>query len=221
MSSFSSSFDLCSAHSEDYDEFMEEIRLEEGEKRQNDEKRPQKFLSYFENQKNNENSIFNLPGVEFVKYSHKKIKFTFRPSRVADLVSARIVFVVSLKYRVRFWMVNHDYLPVNCKWNVYNIFFAEHRGTRYFRYGDDSVPDAICEIWRILYNWAQRDSDLREEKFCRYFMNEDVYIDEDDEELFLSEIEVEELKRKRDEIWKRMLPPPPKHSTIRTRRRLQ
>lgn len=44
--------------------------------------------------------------------------------------------------------------------------------------------------------------------FQSYLNGEDVELDSDDEELFVSPHDVEERRRKRDEILKRMIPPP-------------
>ncbi|KAK4873537.1 hypothetical protein RN001_015566 [Aquatica leii] len=208
MSTGSDCFDLCLEELEDHDEYIANLQEDEEIKREYDIERPNKFQSYFDDYKNDLESIFNLPGMHFIRYTHKKIKFSFRPSLVAEMVSAKLIFIISLKYRMGYWMVKREYVPVNYMWKICKLFYTTTSFTSHFRFTDDNIPIGIEEIWKVLCNWALNEDSFRKEKRKRYRRGEDVYIDEDDEELFLSETEVQDLHKRRSKIWKRMLPPP-------------
>ncbi|KAF5300990.1 hypothetical protein FQR65_LT19285 [Abscondita terminalis] len=188
-------------------DYVANVRQDDEEKRSYNIERPAKFEAYFENNKDDPNSIFNLPGVNFIRFTHKRIKFSFRPSSVAEMVSAKHIFIISLKYRMGYWMVKRDHVPANYKSKIYKLFDTTIFCTSHFRFTDENVDVAVQEIWKILCKWAFNDDIFRREKYKRYQNGEDVYLDEDDEELFLSETEVRDIRRRRSEIWKRMLPP--------------
>ncbi|KAB0792348.1 hypothetical protein PPYR_14307 [Photinus pyralis] len=193
---------------ENYDEYLAKIGAEEEELRLYDLQRPHKFETYLERERNIADSIFNLPALKCLKFTHRKLKFAFTPSEVAQFVSKRLVFIISLKYRMGYWMVKRDYLPVNYKWRIYKLFYTSGRPS-HFRFTDENIVEAVHQMWKILCEWAAQDEEFRRRKRDRYRNGEDLFLDEHDEELFLSEGEVEELHRKRNAIWERMLPPKP------------
>ncbi|KAF2903838.1 hypothetical protein ILUMI_02336 [Ignelater luminosus] len=193
----------------------EKREKEKEEARQTELERGKEFQEYYENNKDKENSIFNLKGINFIRFTSKRIKFSFQPCRVARLVCKRVMFFISLRYRKGSWLIKRDSIPANYKRRIYSLFYTNGS----FRFDDESIPYGIVEIWRILKTWAKSEDQFRKLKYQRYKAGEDVYIDTDDEDLFLSDTEIEELHRKREIIWNRMLPPDSEvPSRLRTRR---
>ncbi|XP_018567698.1 uncharacterized protein LOC108908229 isoform X2 [Anoplophora glabripennis] len=148
--------------------------------------------------------IFQLPGLTFLKFTHVKIKFCFEPCKVVTLVKKDVKFYCSLGYnkKFKFWSVRRDSFPVNYKLRIYNIFYGGP-----FSVTDETVQDAIYRTYIKLELWAKEEETYRQQKFLKYQNDEDVELDSDDEELFLTEDERKELQAKRERVLKRMVIP--------------
>jgi len=206
MTSDSSYYETTYSEDERYEQYKREKQRQQIEEaRRLDQEREQFFEDFYENNKNKKRSIFNLKGINFIKFTHKRIKFSFQPCRVARLVSTRVIFYITLRYRKKNWLLKRDSIPANYKLKIYSLFYTNGS----FSLTDDNIKEGIWEIWKILRKWAQKEHLLRQAKYQRYQNGEDVYLDKDDEDLFLSDTEIEELHEKREAIWERMLPPAP------------
>ncbi|XP_018324642.1 uncharacterized protein LOC108736644 [Agrilus planipennis] len=195
--------------------YSEEERIEEYLKKRKErrikeyneieENRKTLFQTYYEAEIRKADSLFNQPGIAFIRFNHKKIKFSFTPCEVVDYVSCRVIFYVSLRYRNNHWLILRDTIPANYKMPVYKKFYKGNS----FR-SDDDIMKGIMYIYILLMEWAKEHSNFRLEKFKRYKSGEDVFLDSDDEEIFLSQEEISELHAKREAVLKRMVAPSPK-----------
>lgn len=139
----------------------EKKERETEEARQTELEREEEFKDYYETNKDKDNSIFNLKGINFIRFTPKRIKFSFQPCRVARLVCKRVMFFVSLRYRKGSWLIKRDSIPANYKRKIYSLFYTNGS----FRFHDESIPYGIVEIWRILKSWAKCEDQFRKLKY--------------------------------------------------------
>ncbi|KAJ8919918.1 hypothetical protein NQ315_006447 [Exocentrus adspersus] len=182
----------------------QQLRHEKDEERtsqvQLEEERKEQFEEAFAEK---EHEIFHLPGLTFLKFTHLKVRFYFEPSKVATRVSKKVKFYCTLKYykRYGFWNVRRNSIPFPYKKRIYPMFYRDGS------VDDDDLPTVILRIYIQLKAWAQKEEEYRIRKFERYQNGEDVFLDSDDEELFLTEEERRELHDKRMKVLQRMIPP--------------
>ncbi|VEN35469.1 unnamed protein product [Callosobruchus maculatus] len=101
------------------------------------------------------------------------------------------------------WMNKRDSFPSNYKRKIYSIF----NDGMYCLVSDEDVLPRITMIYKQLLIWASKYEKMKEEKYHKFKNGEDVELDEEDEELFLSAKEKYELTKKRNRILRRMVPP--------------
>ncbi|RZC35313.1 hypothetical protein BDFB_004310 [Asbolus verrucosus] len=147
--------------------------------------------------------IFTLPGLKFHAFRHTKIKFSFEPSKISNLVVKSVIFYISLIYKGNNWRVKRDSLPGNYKWKIYKLFYNQ----TFFAIDDENIFQVLMKIYEIMVTWTKNEENFRLDKFERYKKNEDVELDSDDEQLFLSENERVQIFQKKLKILRRMLPP--------------
>lgn len=110
----------------------------------------------------NSERIFHLQGLKFLKFSHKKVKFMFEPSKLVTFVSKRVVFFCSLKYWEKYecWSVKRDSFPANLKWKIYQTFYDDI----YYTVDDELLLSAIQKIYNHLERWSNEEEKFRLEK---------------------------------------------------------
>nr|CAH7729594.1 unnamed protein product [Callosobruchus chinensis] len=101
------------------------------------------------------------------------------------------------------WMIKQDSFPSNCKQRIYSIF----NDGKYCLISDEDILPRIMMIYKHLLIWSSKYEKMKEEKYRKFKNGENVELDEEDEELFLSTKERNELKEKRERILRRMIPP--------------
>ncbi|KAL3288541.1 hypothetical protein HHI36_002981 [Cryptolaemus montrouzieri] len=140
--------------------------------------------------------------MHFYSFTHLKIKFGFNPSEVA-YVSKRIKFICILKYTGRFWTLGRNTIPANSKETIYEIFLKGVTIT------DKKILAAIDQIHSIFIEWSEEHERFRKRKFRKYEKGELEFfdLDSEDEELYLSQDQRDELRHKRERILNRMIPP--------------
>lgn len=162
-----------------------------------DLKRKKVFEDMFTNQ---DEHIFHLKGLTIINFNHNKVKCMFVPSKIVKYVSCKVVFYCTLIYLAKYnnWCIKRDSFPVNYKWQIYPLFY---------KVDDMSLLTVIEKIYSRLVLWSKREETFRLEKFKKCQNGEDVYLDSDDEELFLNGEERLKLHKKRAEVLNRMIPP--------------
>ncbi|KAJ3662688.1 hypothetical protein Zmor_007023 [Zophobas morio] len=157
----------------------------------------------FENYAKEDLPIFKLPGIKFHTFRHLKIKFSFEPSKITAFVNKNVKFFISLKYNGKYWRVKRSSFPLTCNRKIYPVF-----NDQYFIVDDENILTAITKMYQFLVEWKDNEEEFRLEKYERYKKGEeDVELDSDDEQLFLSQNERVALYQKRIKVLKRMLPP--------------
>ncbi|XP_044255549.1 uncharacterized protein LOC123005719 [Tribolium madens] len=157
----------------------------------------------FEDFAKSDSEIFDLPGVKFHRFRHTKIKFSFHPASFTNLVNPNVIFYISLKHVGTYWGVKRDSLPSNFKWRIYSLFYDENSEVN-----DDNILSTIMIIHERLKLWAQNEEEFRKDKFERYKKgDEDLELDSDDEQFFLTQDERNERLQKKVKILLRMIPP--------------
>ncbi|EFA13031.1 hypothetical protein TcasGA2_TC010561 [Tribolium castaneum] len=147
--------------------------------------------------------IFRLTGLKFHTFRHSKIKFSFHPASVTNFVNQNVRFYVSLKYAGRHWRLKRDSLPANFKWKIYSLFYSRN----FFEIDDENILATLLKIYELLVLWTQKEEQYRVDKFQRFKEGEDVELDSDDEQFFLSQSERNERLYKKTKILRRMIPP--------------
>ncbi|XP_022905271.1 uncharacterized protein [Onthophagus taurus] len=197
MSSSDSDLYRYTASNERVDELIRknrQIRLKS--KLDNERKRERYFKEYYELEKGVEESIFNYPGLYFLEFNHKKIKFRFTPSQVVENIGKNDKFYCSLWYKYNKWSIKRNSFPSDCKATISNLFVAIN---------DSKVLNIINSIYEVLLKWSNDYKRLLQERFERYLDgDEDIVLDSMEEELFLDKKEIEEIHRKRNVILERM-----------------
>ncbi|XP_044749071.1 uncharacterized protein LOC123309847 isoform X2 [Coccinella septempunctata] len=216
MESDSSSFidttysvDLC------IDNFIRKNK-EERKKNKEDEanKRRKKFEEFMASDPSEIFSSFE--GMHFYKFTENKIKFGFNPSEVVH-VSGKIKFVCILRYTGSYWRLGRNTIPSNWKLRISDLFYAGEP------VGDGQILDVIEEIHSVFMEWSEEYEEFRKRKIQKYWNGEIDFFELDSEdELYLSREECVELRKKRECILKRMIPPastgPSKKSRIRSKK---
>nr|CAI5857850.1 unnamed protein product [Callosobruchus analis] len=100
-------------------------------------------------------------------------------------------------------MIKRDSFPSNCKQSIYRLF----NDGNYCLISDEDILPRIIIIYRHLLIWASKYEKIKEEKYRKFKNGENVELDEEDEELFLTAKERHELRQKRERILRRMIPP--------------
>nr|XP_022900567.1 uncharacterized protein LOC111413726 [Onthophagus taurus] len=164
-----------------------------------EQKRERFFEEYYELEKGNKESFFNFPGLFFLDFNHKKIKFRFTPSQVVENIGKNRKYYCSLWYRYNKWSIKYDSLPCDCKRPISNLFGATN---------DVKMLKIIHSIYDILVKWSNDFQRLTIERFERYRAGDsDIVLDTTEEELFLDKKEIEEIHRERNIILERMKNP--------------
>lgn len=112
--------------------------------------------------KENEDAMFHLKGLKFLKFTHKKIKFMYEPIKVVTVVSRKVKFFCSLKYLedYGYWIVKRDSFPSDLKPKIYSLFYAGS----FFAVDDESLPIVIQKIHKWLQMWSKKEEMFRLEK---------------------------------------------------------
>ncbi|XP_030758067.1 uncharacterized protein LOC115883801 [Sitophilus oryzae] len=198
-----SDYEFCYIY--DADEIIEECpRTSTYEQRISqlaEESRKDAFQTIFHQKKE---QIFSLPGVNFLKFTHRYIKFCFQPNLIYNGISQKYIFYCSLRYLKRYgkWILKREPMPAQPLYRkVIPSVFIE----------DDiiSLSMVICKVYEELKKWAKREIKIRRDKYERYRKGQITYIDIDltDEELYFSDDERQALHEKRITVLKRMIPP--------------
>lgn len=110
------------------------------------------FKTYYNKNKNKENTLFNLRGLRIFEYVHTKIQFSFTPSEVVIFISKKITFYVVLKYFKTYWRLSSkSTLPLDCKNEIYNS-----KVLKQIRYPNDGkINEFIMEIYKLLTHWSR------------------------------------------------------------------
>lgn len=107
--------------------------------------------------------FFQFKGFKILKFTHKKIKFMFNPSKLVKYVSRRVAFFCSLKFLEEYgsWIVKKDSFPANLKREIYSKFYDGN----YFMVNDTMLSDLLQKIYDCLKMWAKRENAFRVDKF--------------------------------------------------------
>lgn len=157
------------------------------------------------------------PGWKFHSFSHEKIKFSFTPGDITDLINKNIQFFCILKYNNLFWRLGKHSLPSNLMPVFTDLFYKENY------ISDANLETYLDQLYDKFYEWTeneQQDKMKRYKKFTEGVISDmDLFSDEQD--IFLEEEDKQELLRKREKILSRMIPPKKKVSMRRniTRRK--
>ncbi|XP_066148105.1 uncharacterized protein [Euwallacea fornicatus] len=160
----------------------------------------------FSEQANDQNLlVVNLPGLKMIKFTHKKIKFSFQPSLVYEHISKKYLFYCSLDYLDRYkkWIIKRE--PMPCKPTCY----AVTHGNIFIEDKLDQLFEVITKIYIWLRHWSEGEVRFRKQKYSHYKTGEIDYIEIDsiDEELYFSEAERQAISEKRQKVLQRMIPP--------------
>ncbi|GJQ76873.1 hypothetical protein Trydic_g15079 [Trypoxylus dichotomus] len=177
--------------------------LTEEQTKEEDEERRVLYEQYFEDERDAKGSIFQLDGLTFIRFRHTKIKFTFEPSKVV-WTNRDIIFYCSLYYRHSHWYLRRDTFPVDRKYIIYKLL---ERNGEYAFINDDNIILFLRVLYNILIRWSAKHEEFRRQRYREFQDGVDITLYPDEEMLFLTEGEIEELHRKRDAILRRMLPP--------------
>ncbi|XP_076264806.1 uncharacterized protein LOC143198983 [Rhynchophorus ferrugineus] len=153
---------------------------------------------------NQNNIIFNLQGLNFMKFTHLKIKFSFQPNLIYEGISKKYIFYTSMKYLKKYgkWILSREPMPAK-------PLYRKVTHSVFIRDDIEDLTQVICRIYQELKKWSENDIKTRHLKFQNYKAGLISYVELDstDEELFLSENEIQTLHKKRVSVLRRMLPP--------------
>lgn len=122
-----------------------------------DEARQKRFEKFYKLRKS---PIFRLPGLSFLTFHHKKIKFRFVPHQVSErvFVSKKSKFYCSLKHgEWGEWLIKRDSFPISVKGIVYHEFHKKED----FAFYDDNVEEAVIMLYQYLCRWTKEESTYR------------------------------------------------------------
>ncbi|KAK9746586.1 hypothetical protein QE152_g6047 [Popillia japonica] len=157
--------------------------------REIDVRRKESLEQYYNENCNDETSIFNQKGLRFVEFGHEKVKFTFRKF---------------LRYRRSYWVLRRDTFPANYKVRIYDLFYKKDPS---FSVDDEKLIPVLYNIYKILVDWSKEHQEFRHKRYEQYKAGVDIDLHSEEEELFLTPDEIRDRHEKRDRILQRMLPP--------------
>lgn len=138
----------------------EKKRAEMETKEQNERERELDFQEYYNNYKEAPESVFNLDGINFLKFNHRKIKFIFVPSNITKYISKKSKFICILKYNINQWYIGNNTLPCNCKTSVYRKYCFNIN----YNITDENIIEVLCGIYEHLRVWCQEHETFRLDK---------------------------------------------------------
>ncbi|XP_060520498.1 uncharacterized protein LOC132698461 isoform X2 [Cylas formicarius] len=103
--------------------------------------------------------VFGLPGLQFVRFTHLSVKFSFVPSLLFEMISKRIVLYISLRYLPRYnkWILRREPLPADRRFH-FNKFFCNTR------IDDMKLNTVIFVIYLRLKKWSIELADFNKKK---------------------------------------------------------
>lgn len=119
------------------------------------------YENYFIDNINNKHSIFNWPGMYFIDFTNKKIKFSFTPSEVVAMVSKRVKFYCSIRFRNNRWTITRNSIPITCRTIIYNWFYNPLQKNIISL---EDILAAIEFIYEQLLSWCAKEEMFRKEK---------------------------------------------------------
>ncbi|XP_066256491.1 uncharacterized protein [Euwallacea similis] len=148
--------------------------------------------------------VVNLPGLKMIKFTHKKIKFSFQPSLVYEHINQKYLFYCSLEYLDRYkkWIIKRE--PMPCKPTCY----AVTHGNIFIEDKLDQLFEVIAKIYVWLKLWSEKEIKFRKQKYSRYKTGEVDYVEIDSvDELYFSDAERQAIFEKKQKVLQRMIPP--------------
>lgn len=135
------------------------IEKQQREKAALDVSREQDYENYYYDNVNKTGTIFTLKGMQIITFTHKKIKFSFKPRKVIDLISSKVVFYCSIRHIHGRWMIMRNSLAVNIRPIVYSQCIQEkvvHLA---------QIVDVIFSVYDRLVKWCRSYQNFRQSKY--------------------------------------------------------
>lgn len=175
-------------------------------------------------------SIFNWKGIDFLYFTHLKVKFVFVPSLVVEKVKKSVKFYCSMYFKHGMWVMRTCSIPLSCKDKVFSLLFNPPMKDM------PELLEFLEKTYHILVEWSKEEEKFRWRMYNvrvasvhflkeiysqffilkRYLQDKEALLFTDDEELFLTTEEIRERREMIDAVFKRMVKP---ESTLQYERR--
>lgn len=121
--------------------------------------REEEYDNYYYQHVNHPDSIFELRGMHFIDFTHKKIKFRFTPSECTNFVCKHVKFYCTLRFYRRHWWIKKNSIPVTYRKRIYDRHKLLQNSTL------AEVLFLIKLIYENLIEWTREEEIFRKNKY--------------------------------------------------------
>lgn len=123
--------------------------------------REKEYEEYYYDNINKSNSIFQLPGMNIIDFTHEKVKFSFTPRQVVDLISKTVIFYCTIRYINKRWMIMRNTIPVNIRPIIYSRFLEYNVNIVKLNH----IVTTVQFVYDVLVNWSKNYKNFKKQKY--------------------------------------------------------